>query len=50
MRGREVEVRPGHKYDSSAVLVVSNAKVKMEAQYFIHLLGLHDVLRESFSL
>jgi len=38
-------VRPGLRSDSSVVLVVSNAKVGMEAQYFVHHLGLHDVLR-----
>ena len=47
--GQWVEGRTGPRSDSSAVLVVSNAKVRMEVQNFIHLLGLYVVLRESFS-
>jgi hypothetical protein len=43
-------VRPARVADSSAVLVVPNVKVRMEAQHYIPFLNLYDVLQESFTL
>jgi len=42
------EVRLVHRADNSAILVVLCIKIRMEAQHFISLLSLHDLLRESF--
>ena len=46
LRGK---LRPAHRTDSSAVLVVPNIKVKLEAQHFIRTLSFHEMLRESFT-
>jgi hypothetical protein len=42
-------VQPVHTADNSAILVVPNVKVQMEAQYAIPSLSLHDLLGESLS-
>jgi hypothetical protein len=42
-------VRLVHGADSSFVLVVPNVKFGMEAQYVIHSLSPHDLLREGFN-
>jgi hypothetical protein len=44
------KVRPTRRPDRSAVLVVPIVNIKMEAQYFISPLSLHDDLRDSFTL
>ena len=41
------KVHPVHSADNSAILVVPNVKVRMEAQHSIPLLSLHDLLQES---
>jgi hypothetical protein len=41
-------VRLAHIADNSAVLVVPNVEVRMEAQHSIRPLSLHDFLWESF--
>jgi hypothetical protein len=43
------KVRLGLTAENSAILVVSNVKLKKEAQHSIPLLSLHDFLRENFS-
>jgi hypothetical protein len=42
------KARPVRGADSSAVLVVPNVKVRVEAERFVALLSLHDFLQESF--
>jgi hypothetical protein len=42
-------VWPVRRTDSSTVLVVPNVTVRMEAQYYIPALSLHDLLWESFT-
>lgn len=43
------KVRPAHRADNSAVQVVSNVNVKMEAQHSISPLSLHYLFRESLT-
>jgi len=43
------KVRPAQRTDNSAILVVSNVKVRMEAQHYIFPHGLHDLLQASFT-
>ena len=43
------KVRPARIADSSAVLVVPNVKVRLEAQHSIARLSRHDLLGESFT-
>jgi len=42
--------RRGSKADNSAVLVVPNVKVRMEAEHSVPLLRFHDLLRKSYTL
>jgi hypothetical protein len=44
------KVRPARRADSSAVLVVPNVKIGMEAQHYISRLSLHDLLWKSLPL
>ena len=43
------KVRPALKIGNSAIHVVPNVKVRMEARQSILPLSLHDLLRESFT-
>jgi hypothetical protein len=41
------KVGPAHRGDNSALLVVPNGKLRVEAKHSIHhILSLHDLLRE----
>jgi len=42
-------VGPACRTNNSVVLVVPNVQVRLEAQHSIHHVGLHDLLRESFT-
>ena len=44
------KVRPARTVDNSAVLVVPNVKIRVEAQHSISALSPHDLLLESFTL
>jgi hypothetical protein len=44
------KVRPTSRRDRSAVLVIPNVNIRMEAQHSIPPLSLHDDLRDSFTL
>ena len=46
----EHQLRPARRDDISAVLVVPNFKIKVEAQNSVTRLSLHEFLRESFTL
>ena len=43
------KVQPVQRLDNSAILVVPDVKVRMEAKYSIPPLSLHDLLHESFT-
>jgi len=42
-------VYPARGADKTAVLIVPNVKVKIEAKYSIYILSLHTVLQGSFT-